>query len=107
MKRAFERLKKKDEETKREQRVNMRGAVTMTISATDLTDLATGERNLPEMTSMSISQNVKAPFSQKDVATIGATVMQRNGNGASSLALGWRRNFSAKSYGFCEVSRIS
>jgi hypothetical protein len=75
----------------------------MSISVADMKDAVTGKMNPMEVTGMGLSQTIKIPFSERDIATLVGTVKASNGNGLGSLTGQYRKAFSNNSYGWTEV----
>lgn len=110
----YEQLAEERAERRKKQATNPSGNITIAVNATDLfnpyedlfeDEFESGYRfpNV-EVSSMSFSQSVDFPLTQKDTCTLSGQLQTQNGTGGGGINLSWRHLFSHKSWAELEMT---
>jgi DnaJ family protein C protein 11 len=92
--REFSRMRRREEEDYIERRVGNHGLVVTEINAADLIDPLTGERSMPEMVGVRLSERVKIPLTKQDTLVAQAEAVTASGNGTGAITLDYEHIFS-------------
>ncbi|KAI1309440.1 DnaJ -like protein subfamily C member 11 [Halotydeus destructor] len=102
----YEKLVKQRERQRLEQRTNPKGAISLTINATDVFERYEDDEDddletpLPsiEMSSLSISQSIDMPLTQSNTLVLSGSIASENGRGQGNFVTTLRHVVSAKTW---------